>query len=206
MQHTDPRIDAYITQAADFARPILRHIRKLVHAASPDVQETLKWNCPHFEHNGILLGMAAFKQHAAYGFWSKRLVQERLGKDGEKLFPKSAERGMGGRKIRSLSELPPDALLLRAIKIAVALNEEGVRPKRVLKKKPPVKPPSYLVAALKKNAKARATFERFTPAQRREYVEWLTEAKQEATRERRLATTIEWLALGRQRNWKYQNC
>ena len=96
--------------------------------------------------------------------------------------------------------------ILRAVKAAVALNEEGVRPKRVLRKKPPVKAPPYLVAALKKNAKARATFERFTPAQQREYVEWLTEAKQEATRERRLATTIEWLALGRQRNWKYQNC
>jgi len=137
---------------------------------------------------------------------SKRLVQERLGKDADRLFPKNAERGMGGRKIRSLSELPPDALLVRAIRIAVALNEEGVRPKRMLRKKPPVKPPPYLVAALKKNARARATFERFTPAQRREYVEWLTEAKQEATRERRLATTIEWLALGRQRNWKYQNC
>jgi hypothetical protein len=201
-----PAVDAYIAKSAPFARPILMRLRALMHKADPQIVETLKWGVPHFEHAGIIGGMAAFKQHAAYGFWSKRLVQERLGKDAEKLFPKSAERGMGGRKIRSVSELPPDALLVRAIRIAVALNLEGVRPKRTLKKKPPVKPPPYLVAALKKNAKARATFERFTPAQRREYVEWLTEAKQEATRERRLATTIEWLALGRQRNWKYQNC
>ena len=202
----NPAVDAYIAKSAPFARPILKRLRALMHKADPRIVESLKWGVPHFEHNGIVAGMAAFKQHAAYGFWSKRLVQERLGKDAEKLFPKNAERGMGGRKIRSLSEMPPDALLLRAIRIAVALNEEGVRPKRVLRKKPPVKTPPYLVAALKKNAKARATFERFTPAQQREYVEWLTEAKQEATRERRLATTVEWLALGRQRNWKYQNC
>jgi uncharacterized protein YdeI (YjbR/CyaY-like superfamily) len=202
----NPAVDAYIAKSASFAKPILTHVRKLMHKGCPTIEETIKWGVPAFEREGIVAMMAAFKQHAAYGFWSKRLVQERLGKDAGKLFPKSAERGMGGRKIRSLSEMPPDALLVRAIQIAVALNVEGVRPKRVLRKKPPVKPPPYLVAALKKNARARATFERFTPAQRREYVEWLTEAKQETTRERRLATTIEWLALGRQRNWKYQNC
>jgi uncharacterized protein YdeI (YjbR/CyaY-like superfamily) len=122
------------------------------------------------------------------------------------MFPKDAKLGMGGRRYQALAELPADAVILRAVKAAVALNEEGVRPTRVLRKKPPVKAPPYLVAALKKNAKARATFAGFTPAQQREYVEWLTEAKQEATRERRLATTIEWLALGRQLNWKYQNC
>ena len=202
----NPAVDAYIAKSADFARPILTRLRALMHKAHPQMVETLKWGVPHFEHQGIVAGMAAFKQHAAFGFWSQRLLKDRLGKDAEKLFPKNAERGMGGRKFRSLSDLPPDALLIRAIKAAVALNEEGLRPKRALRKKAPVKPPPYLVAALKKNPKARATFERFTSAQQREYVEWLTEAKQDATRERRLATTIEWLALGRQRNWKYQNC
>jgi uncharacterized protein YdeI (YjbR/CyaY-like superfamily) len=177
-----------------------------MHEADPKIQETMKWGVPHFEHKGIVAGMAAFKQHAAFGFWSRRLVKVKLGKDAERVFPKNAESGMGGRKIHSLSELPPDAILIRAIKVAVALNEAGVRPKRELKKKPPVKPPAYLVAALRKNARAKKTFESFTPSQQREYVEWLTEAKQEATREKRLATTIEWLALGRQRNWKYQNC
>jgi uncharacterized protein YdeI (YjbR/CyaY-like superfamily) len=122
------------------------------------------------------------------------------------MFPKDAERGMGGRKYRSRSDLPPDAVLIRAVKAAVALNEEGIRPKRDLKKRPPVKPPPYLVAALNRNAKARKTFDGFTPSQRREYVDWLTEAKQESTRQKRLATTIEWLNEGKQRNWKYQNC
>jgi uncharacterized protein YdeI (YjbR/CyaY-like superfamily) len=134
------------------------------------------------------------------------LLKEKLGKDAAKMFPTSGAAAMFGRKITSLQDLPPDALLIRTIKAAVALNEAGQRPKRALKKKPPVKPPAYLLAALRKNAKARKTFDSFSPSQQREYVDWLTEAKQEATRERRLATTIEWLAEGKQRNWKYQNC
>ncbi len=202
----NPAVDAYIAKSAPFARPILTHLRALMHKASPQIRETLKWGVPHFDHKGIVAGMAAFKAHAAFGFWSQRLLKERLGKDSEKLFPENAESGMGGRKFRSLSELPPDALLVRAIRAAVALNEEGIRPKRDVRKKPPVKPPAYLVAAFRKNAKAKKTFEGLTPSQQREYVEWLTEAKQEATREKRLATTIEWLAEGKQRYWKYQNC
>jgi uncharacterized protein YdeI (YjbR/CyaY-like superfamily) len=199
-------VDAYIAKSAAFARPILTRLRALIHKASPQIQETMKWGVPHFEHRGIVAGMAAFKKHAAFGFWSQRLLKEKLGNDADTLFPKTAEKGMGGRKFTSLSELPPDALLIRAIKAAVALNEESIRPKRALKKKPPVKAPQYLVAALRKNAKARKTFAGFTPSQQREYVEWLREAKQEVTREKRLATTIEWLAEGKQRNWKYQNC
>ena len=202
----NPAVDAYIAKSPAFARPILTRLRKLMHRACPTIEETMKWSVPHFEKNGIVASIPAFKQHVAYGFWSKKLIDERLGKDAEMLFPKDAERGMGGRKIRSPDELPPDALILRAIRIAVALNEEGIRPKRVPSKKGPVKPPSYLMAALKRNAKARQTFERFTPSQQREYVAWLVEARQETTREKRLATTIEWLAEGKQRYWKYQDC
>ena len=202
----NPAVDAYIRKSAPFARPILRHLRSLMHRACPRIEETMKWNVPHFEREGIVAMMAAFRQHAAYGFWSRRLVKAALGRDAEKLFPKSAKPGMGGRRITTLAELPPDALLIRAIKAGVAVNEKGIRPARVSRKKPPVKPPPYLVAALRKNAKARETFEGFTPSQQREYVDWLTEAKQAATRERRLATCIEWLAAGKQRNWKYQNC
>jgi uncharacterized protein YdeI (YjbR/CyaY-like superfamily) len=150
--------------------------------------------------------MAAFKQHAAFGFWSQKLLAPQLGKDAARMFPPKGESSMGGRKVRTLADLPPDSLILRTIKAAVALNAAGVRPAREIRRKPPPKAPPYLTAALKKNAKARATFEGFTPGQQREYVEWLTEAKQAATRERRLATALEWLAAGKQRNWKYQNC
>ncbi len=202
----NPAVDAYIANAGDFARPILRRVRALMHKACPGIEETIKWGVPHFEYQGIVGNIAAFKRHAAFGFWSRKLLKKRLGKDSRKMFPPSGDSSMGGRRIRTLAEMPPDALILRTIRAAVALNEAGLKPAREQRRKPPVKPPPYLVAALKKNPRARAAFQRLTPAQQREYVEWLTDAKREATRERRLATTIEWLALGRQRNWKYQNC
>ena len=202
----NPAVDAYIAKSADFARPILAHVRALVHRACPQIEETLKWGVPHFERNGIVANMAAFKQHAAFGFWSQKLLAPRLGKDAARMFPPKGESSMGGRKIRSLADMPPDALILRTVKAAVALNEAGIRPTRELKRKPPPKAPPYLAAALKKNAKARATFSKLTPGQQREYVDWLVEAKQAATRERRLAQAIELLAAGKQRYWKYQDC
>jgi len=202
----NPAVDAYIAKAAPFARPILTRVRTLMHKACPGIAETIKWGVPHFEYEGIVGNMAAFKQHAAFGFWSQKLLKAELGKDAAKMFPSPNDSSMGGRKLRSLADMPPDALIIRTIKAAVALNVAGLRPSREQKRKPPPKAPPYLVAALAKNAKARATYERFTPAQRREYVDWLKDAKQEATRNRRLATTVAWLAEGKQRNWKYQNC
>ncbi|MGH8245207.1 MAG: DUF1801 domain-containing protein, partial [Gammaproteobacteria bacterium] len=128
MQNTDPRVDAFIAQAADFARPILRHIRKLVQAACPDVQETMKWNCPHFEHQGILLGMAAFKQHCIVNFWKGKLIMGNLPTEDYAM-------GQFGR-ITSLADLPGDKALTGYIKRAVELNEAGVRiPKRAKPKK-----------------------------------------------------------------------
>ena len=196
----NPAVDSYIAKSADFARPILKRLRALMHKACPQVEETLKWGVPHFEYQGVIAGMAAFKQHAAFGFWKRRLMKDPAG------FFSKGESGMGGRKIRSMDELPSDTVLLGYIREAVALNEQGVRVPRSTRKKPPVRTPPYLAAALKKNAKARRTFENFSPSQKRDYVDWLTDAKQEATRERRLATAIEWMAEGKSRNWKYQNC
>jgi hypothetical protein len=202
----NPAVDAYIAKSAPFARPILARVRALMHEACPQIEETIKWGVPHFEYQGIVGNMAAFQRHAAFGFWSRKLLERELGKGAAKLFPPPGDSSMGGRKLRSLDDMPADALILRAIKAAVALNVAGLRPTREQKRKPPPKAPPCLVAALAKNSRARATYERFTPAQRREYVEWLADAKQDATRERRLAITVAWLAAGKQRNWKYQAC
>ena len=202
----NPAVDAYIAKSADFARPILRHVRSLMHKGCPRIVETIKWGVPAFEREGIVAMMAAFKKHVAFGFWSERLIREKLGADAQRMFPKDVKLGMGGRRYLARAELPADAVILRAVKAAVALNESGERPARVRKPKPPPRAPSYLVAALKKNAKARATFAKLTPGQRREYVDWLVGAKQPATRERRLAQAIELLAAGKQRYWKYQDC
>ena len=196
----DPRIDAYIEHAAPFARPILAHVRALVHKACPQVEETIKWGMPTFVHGGgILCGMAAFKQHASFGYWKHALV---VG-EGE---PRA---GMGSYgKMASLQDLPPDKLLLAHIRKAMTLNEDGVKAPTTRKSapKPPAETPEDLVAALKKNTQAKATFDAFPPSCKREYVEWIVEAKREETRAKRLAQTVEWLAEGKRRNWKYENC
>jgi hypothetical protein len=202
MATKDARIDAYIAKSADFAQPILAHLRALVHAGCPEVEETMKWSFPHFLHRGILCSMAAFKQHCSFGFWKGELV---LGKS-----PGGATgEGMGqfGR-ITALSDLPPDKVLIGYIRQAVRLNEAGVKraaPPRA-KEKRALRIPTDLTAALKKQPKALATFERLRPSHKQEYVEWITEAKREETRKKRLVTAIEWMAEGKPRYWKYASC
>src|SRR5215469_2540566 len=203
MPTKDPRVDAYIAKSADFAKPILKHLRKLVHTACPDVEETLKWSMPTFVHKGIVCGMAAFKEHCAFGTWKHSLITTKLTTND-----KSHEAmGQLGR-LTSLADLPPDKLLLKYVKEAVRLNEEGVkvpRPKRSTAKKGLVVP-DYFSAALKKNRKAWDTFVSFSYSHRKEYVEWVTEAKRDETRAQRIETSITWLADGKARNWKYMNC
>ena len=204
MAKKDPRVDACIANAADFAKPILKHIRKLVHTACPDVEETIKWQFPTFMYKGMLCGVAAFKNHCTFGFWKHELLFGRNGTD------KRAEEGGMGQfgRITQMSDLPKDAVMLGYIKEAMRLNDEGVKvPSRSKPKvKKPLVVPAFFRAALKKNNKALATFDGFSYSHKKEYVEWLTEAKTEGTRQRRLATTLEWLAQGKSRNWKYANC
>ena len=195
----DPRIDDYIQSAAAFARPMLVHIRDAVHQACPQVEETIKWGMPTFMHaGGILCGMAAFKQHVSFGYWKHALV---VG-DG------SAQEGMGSYgKMASLKDLPPKKTLLAHIRKAAKLNEDGVKaPAQRKSAKPFPQAPDDLVAALRKNKAAQATYEAFPPSCKREYVEWITEAKREETRAKRLAQAVEWMAEGKRRNWKYENC
>jgi uncharacterized protein YdeI (YjbR/CyaY-like superfamily) len=197
MPSRDPRIDAYIEKSADFAKPILRHLRDVVHEACPDVEEKMKWSFPHFDYKGMMCSMASFKEHCTFGFWKPELVLGDAAKEG----------GMGqfGR-ITSVKDLPAKKVLAGYVKKAMRLNDEGVKPKRAQKskmKKRDIDVPQDLVAALKKNAKARATFEAFSPSHRREYLEWITEAKREETRARRIAQAVEWMAEGKRRNWKY---
>src|SRR5437588_2711863 len=198
MATKDPKIDAYIAKAATFAKPILKHLRKVVHAGCTQVEETMKWSMPHFDYKGMLCGMAAFKEHCSFGFWKKSLI---LGQD------RAAEKaGMGSFGcIRSLADLPNEKTLIGYVKKAAALNEAGIKAPGRSKpeKREPIEIPEYFAAALKKNARARKTFEGFSPSHRREYLEWVTEAKREETRKQRLATSIKWLAEGKARNWKY---
>ncbi|HSB12397.1 MAG TPA: YdeI/OmpD-associated family protein [Blastocatellia bacterium] len=205
MGKTDPRVDAYITKSADFAKPILTHIRKLIHDTCPSVEETIKWSFPHFMYKSpnernprILCSMASFKQHCALGFWY-------TGGGPMSGEPKPAE-GMGQYgKITSISDLPKDKELIKQIKEAVKLHQSGIKasPRTRSNEKKELEIPGYFAAALKKNRKALKTFEQFNYTNKKEYVDWVTEAKTEKTRISRLATAVEWMSEGKTHNWRY---
>jgi len=199
MATRDPRVDAYIANAPDFAKPILVHLRELVHRNCPQVEETLKWRMPTFMHHGMLAGMAAFRQHCSFGFWKHELA---VGKELA-----GSPQGMGQfGKVTKISELPSASALAAYIKRAMKLNEEGVKAPRATPKKRALTMPPDLAAALKKNRRAAAAFAAFSPTNQREYIEWLVEAKRDETRAKRLSQAIEWIAEGKPRNWKYMNC
>ncbi len=199
MKNTDPRIDAYIENAPEFAQPIMTKVRKLFHRAYPDIGETIKWSSPTFEHKGIVGGMGAFKKHVSFGFWKSKAMS-----DPENLFEGKAKASPFSIKWTSVKEMPSDKVLVAYIKEAVKLNEDGVKAvKKKAAKKPAAKVPPELMAALKKNKQAQKTFDAFSPSARREYCEWVSDAKREATRDKRIVQAIEWMAEGKPRNWKY---
>ena len=197
---TDPRIDAYIdNRAAEFARPILRHLREVIHEACPECEETLKWSAPSFMYKGkILAGFASFKAHATFGYWSGSQVVD----TGDR-----AATGMGqfGR-LTSLDDLPDRNTMIELTRKAMKLIDEGVKPVRNKHEKPPFTVPQDLQAAIDAAPAARATWGAFPPSCQREYVEWVTEAKREETRAKRLEQTISQLSEGKRRHWKYENC
>ena len=207
MAHHDPRVDAYIEKSADFAKPILEHLRELIHTACPDVEEAWKWSFPCFIYHGaIMCNMAAFKEHASFGFWKASIMD-----DTDKILNVGEGKdGMGHlNKLYSLKDLPKDAVLKKYIKAAMKLNEAGVkitRPKPTEKDKKELKTPDYLTKELKKNKQAEKVFNDFSYSNKKEYIDWFEEAKTDATRDKRLAQAIEWIAEGKSRNWKYKNC
>lgn len=198
MAKRDPKVDAYIAEAAPFAKPILRRLREVVHAGCPTVEETIKWGFPHFVYKGNIAGMAAFKQHCVFGFWKDALLF-----DCEKTGQKEAM-GQFGR-LTHVSELPNEATLVGYVRKAAELNDAGIKVARPAKKQTQVpEMPDDFTAALKKNARARKTFWNFSPSKRKDYLEWVTEAKRDGTRRQRIGTSIEWLAEGKAPNWKYE--
>jgi uncharacterized protein YdeI (YjbR/CyaY-like superfamily) len=199
MPKIDPRVDAFIEKKAAFAQPILRHLRAVVHRACPGVEETIKWGMPSFTYKGqILAGMAAFKEHATFGFWRSTEVTGRP----------EPESGMGqfGR-LTGIEDLPAEAELEAMVRKAAALIDSGAKkPRPVKHPKPEIAMPADLASALAANPAAQTTYDGFPPGQKREYLEWITEAKRPETRAARLAQAVEWMAEGKRRNWKYEKC
>jgi len=200
----DTRVDNYIQKAQPFAQPILKKLRTLIHKGCPEIEETMKWSFPHFDYmGGTLCSMASFKQHMAFGFWKASIM-----KDPHKILQKGEREAMGhfGR-MTSVKDLPADKILLEYIKEAARLNKEGVKverkPKSAVKKELVI--PDYFTKAVSKNKKALKIFEEFSYSHKKEYVEWVTEAKTEETRNSRLKTAVEWLGEGKSRMWKYES-
>ena len=196
MGKKDPRVDAYIERSSAFAKPVLKHLRKLVHRGCPDVQETIKWGMPHFDYKGIMCGMAAFKAHCAFHFWKGQLI---MGNS------KKADQAMGqfGR-IRSVGDLPSEQTFVGWVRKATELKDQGISgPPRNRTKTKPLPVPRYLSAALAKRSKARQTFDNLSPSGKREYIEWLVSAKRQETRDKRLKTAVHWLSEGKPHNWRY---
>ena len=196
MSAYNPRVDAYIARARPFAQPILTALRAAVHAASPEITETMKWRTPSFEYHGLLCGMSAFKESVMFGFWKHELVMP--GGQGRR------DEGTLGR-ITAADELPSRASIVKLVRRAMKLNVDGVKAPHMVNRRTrkPIPVPRYVKAALATNAKARATFDAFAPSHRREYLEWITGARTQDTRDRRLAQAIAWMAEGKSRNWKY---
>jgi len=202
MGQYNEKVDAYIAKSADFAKPILIHLRELVHRAAPEITEGLKWGFPFFDYKGPVCQMASFKQHCAFGFWKAKLL----------LDPKGYVKGEGDEaaagsfgRITSLQDLPPDDVLIGFIHQAIAINEKGIK----VEKKPAAPKAEVIMTPefdqlLKANLAAMDHFEKFSPSKKREYLEWFAEAKSDATREKRMLQALEWIAEGKSRNWKYQ--
>lgn len=186
----DPRVEEYIERAPDYAKPILTRVREAIHAACPEVEETIRWRAPSFDDHGIICNMAAFKAYAAVMFWKGALIP-------------GAEEKLG--RIENVDDLPPKKELVGFFKTAARLNRDGATvPKKAKAKKPPSTVPPALSAALKKSPKARAAFDALSPSHRREYAEWIADAKRDETRDARVAKALAQLGEGKSLNWKYQ--
>jgi uncharacterized protein YdeI (YjbR/CyaY-like superfamily) len=203
MGKKDPRVDAYIAKSADFAKPILTHLRELIHDNCPNVEETMKWSFPHFTYKGpadrsprVLCSMASFKKHCAFGFWYTNNMS-----GNQQAAPAMGQYG----RIASLADLPKNKELVKQIKDAIRAHDAGVSPRVAARpaEKKELEIPDDLTAALKKNKKALATFKQFNYTNKKEYVEWITDAKTESTRKARLDTAVEWMSEGKARHWKY---
>ena len=195
----DARIDAYVAKQADFARPLLEYLRETIHEACPEVEESIKWSMPAFGYKGRpLAGMAAFKAHATFGFWQHSQLVEGQKRNAEAM-------GSFGR-LTSIDDLPPRDELIALIRKAMSLVDEGVKPVRTKTVKAPIEMPADLAAALAAEPRAQATYDAFPPSCRREYLEWVVEAKRPETRAKRVAQAVEMMAEGKRRHWKYETC
>lgn len=197
MKNTNPKVDDYIKNTQPFARPILAHIRELMHKGCSDLTETIKWGMPHFEYHGVIASMAAFKEHAVFGFWKQDLIP------GMKQYVKEKEAMGSWGRVTSLEGIPPDKDIIEFVRVAATLNEQGVKSPKRAQKPVTFDMPADFMKAIKANQQAFETYEAFSPSNKRDYAEWINDAKTDETRAGRMETAIEWMSEGKPRMWKY---
>ncbi len=197
MKNTNPEVDTYIKKAQPFAQPILKHVRQLMHTGCPELTETIKWGMPHFEYHGVIASMAAFKEHAVFGFWKEDLIP------GMKQYIKEKEAMGSWGRITSLKGIPPDKEIIAFVRDAAELNEKGVKSPKRAPKPVVVNMPDDFMSAIRANKKAHATYESFSPSNKRDYADWINVAKSDETRKERMETAIQWMSEGKPRMWKY---
>jgi uncharacterized protein YdeI (YjbR/CyaY-like superfamily) len=201
MEQYDSRVDAYIEKSAEFAKPILTHLRNLVHQASPELKESMKWSSPFFDHEGPVCQIAAFKQHCAFGFWKEKLMD-----DPHQILNQQPDTAGSIGKITSLADLPADEILIQYVQQAIVLNLSGTKApgKPKAKLSTALEVPADFSDLLRQHPLAAQHFEQFSPSQKKEYLSWFDEAKTEGTRAKRITTALEWISEGKIRNWKYK--
>jgi len=197
MKHTNPLVDEYISNAQPFARPILKHIRELMHKGCPELTETMKWGMPHFEYHGVIGSMAGFKEHAVFGFWKQDLIP------GMKQYIKEKEAMGSWGRITSLEGIPPDKDIIEFVRVAAELNEKGIKSPKRAPKPVVVNMPEDFMSSIRANKKAFETYDNFSPSNKRDYADWINDAKSDETRQQRIETAIEWMKEGKPRMWKY---
>jgi uncharacterized protein YdeI (YjbR/CyaY-like superfamily) len=203
MEHYDNRVDAYIEKSPEFAKPILEYLRKLVHETAPQVTETMKWSTPFFDYKGVVCAMAAFKQHCSFGFWKASLLY-----DPQKILSLADQAAGSFGRLSSIDDLPPREVLVEFILQAVALNEDNkvkpAPPKKAPAERAELVIPDYFMKFLEAHPQAWLNLNQFSYSQKKEYIEWISEAKAEVTRLKRMETAAEWLTEGKSRHWKYK--
>jgi hypothetical protein len=195
------QINQYMAELPEWQRRMLVRLRQLIHEAAPEVEEAWRWDKPHFDNAGIMVGLCAFKEHVAVWFHKGALL-----KDTKKLFEATArteEKGMRAYKLHEGDKIN-EAAFLDLVKQAVAVNDKGTKLREAKPTKKALVVPEDLEQVLRKDPTAWANWEAFPVGHRRAYVEWVTDARQEETRKRRIAQSLEKIREGEQQEERHQ--
>lgn len=198
MNEASENITAYIEKATPEFKEVMIALRSVLNNPNFDIKEDWKWGAPNFNNEGMICWLAHFRNHVGMNFFKGTLI-----KDKYNLFTHyREEKGNRQLKFSDINQIIPEQIEYY-IEEAIKLNQENIK---VVKKEIDTSLPLDLETELNNNPKAKMFFESLAPSYKRDYIEWIEEAKREATRTKRLATTMEWLSEGKKKNWKYENC